>query len=232
MGCQGDMLESEITVRPMGILHGVPSKRLDSGSIKLPHTSSLLTKFRNIRPQLARLKDLDLEDLVDQWLPEDMDGIDDLRKLTHEVLPDVTTVVELYEELRTRITQPDLPDRQDKVSVMSLHKAKGLTADMVVVGGCIQGLIPNMTDDEPLEEIERLTAEQRRLFFVALTRTKRVLVLSSSVRLSFREARRMGARTTRQGGTIASEFLSHLGPTAPDPIRGEELLERWRTSTS
>lgn len=211
-------------------------ERLDSGSIKLPYTSPLLAKFRKIRPQLARLRDLELEDLVEQWLPDNMDGIvdgiDDLRKLTHEVLPEVTTIVQLYEELRTRITQPDLPDRQDKVSVMSLHKAKGLTADMVVVGGCIQGLIPNMTDDEPPEEIERLTAEQRRLFFVALTRTKRVLVLSSSVRISFGEAQRMGARTTRQGATIASEFLSHLGPTAPDAIRGDELLERWRTSTS
>ena len=44
------------------------------------------------------------------------------------------------------ITQPELPTDVDYVRVMSLHKSKGLTADLVIVMGCVEGLIPRIDE--------------------------------------------------------------------------------------
>ena len=62
---------------------------------------------------------------------------------------------------------------------MSLHKSKGLTADLVVVAGCMDGLIPHVDFSLPQEEREAVMEEQRRLFYVAITRSRQSLVLSS-----------------------------------------------------
>jgi DNA helicase-2/ATP-dependent DNA helicase PcrA len=141
----------------------------------------------------------------------------------------------LLEHLRVNITQPELPTDVDYVRVMSLHKSKGLTADMVVVVGCIEGLIPTLRDDLPPAEQARSLEEQRRLFYVAITRTRRILVLSSVTQIPRDMAYRMRARV--RGGvrthaaTIASRFIAELGPTCPQPIRGRELLRTVTNAT-
>ena len=58
---------------------------------------------------------------------------------------------------------------------MTVHAAKGLEFDTVFVTGLEEGLFPhegNESDDQRDEE------EERRLFYVALTRAKRCLVLT------------------------------------------------------
>ena len=122
---------------------------------------------------------------------------------------------------------PELPLDVDYVRVMSLHKSKGLTADLVVVAGCIEGLIPTLDPNLPLSERNRQLEEQRRLFYVALTRTRQTLVMSSVKTLPRTLVFKMGA--TVKGGhrkwayTVASRFLAELGPTRPTPIRGQNL---------
>ena len=59
----------------------------------------------------------------------------------------------LLETLRTGILQPEMPVDVDYVRIMSLHKSKGLTANLVVVTGCIDGAIP--TIDQTLQGQER-----------------------------------------------------------------------------
>jgi len=125
------------------------------------------------------------------------------------------------------ITQPELPTDVDYVRVMSLHKSKGLTADLVVVIGCIEGLIPTLPRDATPQEKLRALEEQRRLFYVAITRTRQTLVLSSVTRLPLADAYRMGAQV-RGGGnhapTIASRFLNELGPSRPPATPGAAIV--------
>jgi len=71
----------------------------------------------------------------------------------------------------------DEMDREKKTGVllMTVHAAKGLEFDTVFVTGLEEGLFPhegNESDDQRDEE------EERRLFYVALTRAKRCLVLT------------------------------------------------------
>lgn len=110
---------------------------------------------------------------------------------------------------------------------MTPYKSKGLTADMVVVVGCIQGLIPALKEKGTDAEKKADLQEQRRLFYVAVTRTTKTLVLSSITSVPRKDAFKM--RVPVRGGnpthanTIASRFLSELGPGTPKPIRGKDL---------
>ena len=66
------------------------------------------------------------------------------------------------------------PEERNKVTMMTVHGAKGLEFEYVYVAGLEENLFPSMMslgNDEGLEE-------ERRLFYVALTRAKRGAVLS------------------------------------------------------
>jgi len=70
---------------------------------------------------------------------------------------------------------PDhLADAVEKVSLMTMHAAKGLEFPVVFVTGCEQGLIPYARDNKTCEN----PAEERRLFYVAMTRARDVLCLT------------------------------------------------------
>ena len=126
------------------------------------------------------------------------------------------------------ITQPELPTDVDYVRVMSLHKSKGLTADLVIVAGCIEGLIPTLPRNSTPLERTRALEEQRRLFYVAVTRTRQTLFLSSVASLPRRDGHRMGAVLPRGGdssaSTTSSRFLSELGSSRPQVLWGAEIL--------
>ena len=70
--------------------------------------------------------------------------------------------------------------RADRISLLTLHAAKGLEFPVVFVVGCEDGLLPlrwSSRDADPAAE-----AEERRLFFVGMTRATTHLILSSSGR--------------------------------------------------
>ncbi|HNR34007.1 MAG TPA: UvrD-helicase domain-containing protein [Candidatus Hydrogenedentes bacterium] len=91
--------------------------------------------------------------------------------------------------------------REDAVTLMTIHSAKGLEFPFVFIAGCEEGLIPH---DRSLREngIE----EERRLFYVALTRAKRhVTVFEALARNRF--GRICMTKTSRFLGEIPSELV-------------------------
>ena len=124
----------------------------------------------------------------------------------------------LLDLLRTEITQPEMPAEGEFVRLMSLHKSKGLTSRVTIIVGCIRGLIPFVDDELLPADVPMHIQEQRRLFYVALTRAKEILVLSSATSVPRELAHKIGAivqgGNSQTGKTIACEFLHEMGPGA------------------
>ena len=69
-----------------------------------------------------------------------------------------------------------------KVRVMTIHKSKGLEAEVVIILEADEGVIPKLHPDTLLygmfgETDEVSLADQKRLFYVAMTRAKRRLYI-------------------------------------------------------
>ena len=71
-------------------------------------------------------------------------------------------------------------ETKDAVSLMTLHAAKGLEFDCVLLTGLEEGLFPQGRDGG-LEDSQRVE-EERRLCYVGLTRAKKRLLLSCAMR--------------------------------------------------
>jgi len=207
---------------------------LSQGNLKLPRVGELVERYRELITILDNLNSLSIVDLIDYILPEGNEECNALREVAMLAIPEAENIGELFDHIKTHITQPDIPEEGDFVRVMSLHKAKGLTSKVVIVAGCIQGLIPSLDYDATPEEQETILKEQRRLFYVAITRCTDILVLSSAVRMERSLAHKIGAilqrGRSRVGLTIASQFLSELGSAAPMPCRGHDWANAGYTS--
>ena len=196
----------------------------------IPRTTGLIERMRLLDDCLRELTHRKGKDLLDRLLPDNCDWARPLRNLTEDLEEEDYDADALLEALRIGVTQPELPTEVDYVRVMSLHKAKGLTADLVVIAGCVETLIPHIDSRLPLDQQQRSLEEQRRLFYVAITRTRRILVLSSAITMERGPAYQMRAQVGRgdatKGRTISSRFIAELGETCPDAIRGDQWLRR------
>jgi ATP-dependent DNA helicase UvrD/PcrA len=102
----------------------------------------------------------------------------------------------------------------ERVSLMTVHAAKGLEFDRVAVVGLEEGLFPHARSFEEPEGLE----EERRLFYVALTRAREELCLAHS---------RMRFRTGAPGPQSPSRFLDELPECVlPEFSFAAELSER------
>ena len=72
--------------------------------------------------------------------------------------------------------------RADRISLLTLHAAKGLEFPVVFIAGCENGLLPLTWGRASRSVLD----EERRLFYVGVTRAKRKLVLSRACRRVWR----------------------------------------------
>jgi DNA helicase-2/ATP-dependent DNA helicase PcrA len=195
------------------------------------HTANLINRYKELSIRIAPLIGLAGTALIDLlWPPADPECAD-IRSIALTIANSVQAPADLLEELVNAIIQPELPNTQDDIiRVMSLHKSKGLTAKCVVVAGCVAGALPTLRSGLSTTERQQSMEEQRRLFYVAITRSTETLFLSSAATAPHGEAMQMGLTVThaRQGTAAlqASPYWSELGPHAPHAISGQ----RWRSS--
>ena len=122
-----------------------------TGNLTLPYLTALVARYQQLQQQLATLSTLDIPHLVDVLFPDGNADADAARQAALLIAPNVQTPDELLKELRTEITQPELPGTQGQsIRIMSLHKSKGLTASLVVIAGCVAGILPSLIPPQHL----------------------------------------------------------------------------------
>ena len=144
---------------------------------------------------LEETKILDAFDLDDEKEKERRMNIDSLTKdvLDFEKLNPEKTIVDYLENV-TLSSNMDSDDGQGVV-IATVHGAKGLEFDTVFVVGCEEKIFPISRDDK--DDLE----EERRLMYVAITRAKKDLFLTSA------QSRFMYGK---RDYTVKSRFLREL----------------------
>lgn len=114
------------------------------------------------------------------------------------------SLVDFLEEVSLLTDQDtDKPDDINKVTLMTIHAAKGLEFKNVYIVGVEEGLFPSSMASSSESGIE----EERRLFYVALTRAEERATLTCS-RSRYKYGDLTFARPSRFLGEISQEFLN------------------------
>lgn len=117
----------------------------------------------------------------------------------------------------------DDPEQADHVTLMSIHAAKGLEYKSVFVTGLEEKLFPSFMSFDNPEGLD----EERRLFYVAITRAEQFLTLS------FAKARyRFGNMTYNEPSRFLSEIPSHHFNTGIKAVQRTYSETPRSTSTS
>ena len=111
--------------------------------------------------------------------PQDEARVENLDALVGQVVeyqlrnPEAT-LADYLAEITLAAAADEIDDGSGQVSLMTLHTAKGLEYPIVFIAGLEQGTLPHMRS---FEEIGGL-AEERRLFYVGITRAMKLLYLT------------------------------------------------------
>lgn len=165
----------------------------------------------------------------DRW--ESLQAIVDMAGHFAEEHPEAS-VADLVADLDRRAQQAHAPTA-DGVTLATFHAAKGLEWEAVFCAGVHEGMLPIVHADTP-EAVE----EERRLFYVGITRARRHLTVSWSA------SREPGGRGQRKPTRFLDELLPADHPARPGrprraaakdrtPVRPQdaalfESLKAWR----
>ena len=142
--------------------------------------------------------------LLESESEEDLDRVANVDELLTAVMefdrqhPESEQALELFLEQAALVSDTDaLQAEQERVTLMTLHAAKGLEFPSVYIIAAEQGFLPHERSTEDPDKFE----EERRLLFVGITRAKQDLQISCAQYRTFRGDRRP---------TIPSQFLMEL----------------------
>ncbi|MFT3952965.1 MAG: ATP-dependent helicase [Piscinibacter sp.] len=120
-------------------------------------------------------------------------------------------------------TEADFHDaRGDRVSLMTMHAAKGLEFAAVFVVGMEEGLVPFSWGPDAKDAAAR--AEERRLFYVAMTRARDRLFLTRAAERPWRGAMRALPPSSFLGEIAADLMASDTGAGRRRPARQLSLF--------
>jgi superfamily I DNA/RNA helicase len=199
----------------------------ENGGLVLKQCGTLKDRFRAIRQSVEIILDQgDAVVTLNYLFPPAEDNSARIRELFISEVTAETSLEDVRKLLLEKIYEPNFPNNVEYVRIMTLYGSKGLGSPIVYITSLVDGLLPRFSDeDDDAETLERKRQEQRRLFYVAVTRVKAVPALGKAGELhlsSFRFFDWAEAHNLNNGNSNAqaSRFLSELGPRAPAPIKG------------
>ncbi len=229
---------------------------LNSGIIK--KLSGFITMIRRFSARLYKVNAYEMGELIvsksgvrklyfEDGTPESLNRRDNIEELLSglkdfvsstetlegaEESPAMRTLDEFMQDialLTDADTQNDKPDDTNKVSLMTIHAAKGLEFPYVFITGVEENLFPSQMSINTQAELE----EERRLFYVALTRAmKQATVTYAETR--FRYGSFNLCEPSRFIDELDPGFLHYLAPTgrrSPGRMAQESFSESLQRFT-
>lgn len=144
------------------------------------------------------LTDINYKDHLDDGTEEGKErweNVQELRRLAQEY--QTRTLAEFLENVALISDQDTLSENQNVPTLLTLHAAKGLEFGAVFIVGLDDGTMPHSRSFDEPEQME----EERRLFYVGMTRAKDILYLVRALQ--------RGGRGYAES-TIPSRFLEDL----------------------
>ncbi len=131
-----------------------------------------------------------------------------------EYLEEFTSVAKIFEETHEEISlesfleeislvadMKQYEELENKLTLMTMHGAKGLEYDYVFIVGMEEDILPHRNSSSSNDELE----EERRLCYVGITRARKKLYISNATTRMF-----LGSRTMNRPSRFISEIGKHL----------------------
>lgn len=178
-----------------------------------------------------------LKELMNEKTPENLSRYENIQELlnsikdyTENLLEEEGTVVatiDKYLENVALITSQDTDKQEDlnKVSLMTIHSAKGLEFRNVYIVGVEEELFPSPMNSNSVSELE----EERRLFYVAITRAKEYLVISHA-KSRYKWGSLTHSRPSRFIKEIDREFIEDGGDVMMNGFSSYSLVSENKNS--
>jgi DNA helicase-2/ATP-dependent DNA helicase PcrA len=163
-----------------------------------------------------------IKDLEKEGTPEAVSKVENVQELLNGIKDFITDKIEQGEDASLTsfledvalATDFDAQKDNDKpsVSLMTIHQSKGLEYLYVYIVGLEENLFPSAMSMNTRSELE----EERRLFYVALTRAEKVAYLSYA-QTRYRWGKLVDAEPSRFLEEIDDQYLNYITPKTQTP---------------
>ena len=196
---------------------GKSSDKIKSFIAMIEEFRDKVAKKANIAKMIEELLDETgyIQSLYDEGEIEGESRKENIEELVNKSVDYEDGELSLFLEEVSLVADIDRMDENaDRITLMTLHGAKGLEFDTVYLAGMEEGLFPSAMSSNSREDLE----EERRLAYVGITRAKKNLILTSA-------KQRMINGETRY--SLLSRFVSEI----PRDLLNKHVLESEKKYT-
>jgi len=162
-----------------------------------------------------------IKDLEKEGTPEAISKVENVQELLNGIKDFITDKIEEGEDASLTSFLEDVAlatdfdskkdDQKPNVSLMTIHQSKGLEYLYVYIVGLEENLFPSAMSMNTRSELE----EERRLFYVALTRAEKVAYLSYA-QTRYRWGKLVDAEPSRFLEEIDDQYLNYIKSKTPE----------------
>ncbi len=205
----------------LGLNNGVIAKLADFWSMIKAFQVMLKTENAyTVAMEVAQRSGL-IKFLKDDQTPEGISRVENVQELMNSMQGFIdeqkqledgdTSLSSFLENIALSTDQDKKSENEDQVSLMTIHLSKGLEFPAVHLVGLEENLFPSFMNSSTREELE----EERRLFYVALTRAEKQVFFSYAIS-RFQWGKIIDAEPSRFLSEIDAEYLEFVNPAVTE----------------